>query len=81
MLFEEEELEEIRRIARRNRMTVAEWVRQSLRRSMDAEPRTDTEAKLAAIEVAYSHALPTADIEQMNEEIETGYLRGTPQIT
>lgn len=36
VVFEDEELEEIRRVARARRMTVAEWVRQSLRQAHGA---------------------------------------------
>ncbi len=81
VLFEEEELEQIRGMARRNHMTVAEWVRQSLRRSMEEEPRTEVETKLAAIEEAFAHEFPAGDIDQMLSEIESGYLQGAPEIT
>ncbi|HEX6314756.1 MAG TPA: hypothetical protein VFZ73_07850 [Gemmatimonadaceae bacterium] len=38
VLLEESELAEIRRAARLSRMTVAEWVRQALRRARREEP-------------------------------------------
>jgi hypothetical protein len=74
VLLEEEELRQIKRAARRRRMTVAEWVRQSLRTVREAESRPDAASKLAAVRAAYRHSFPTADIEQMNAEIERGYL-------
>lgn len=74
VLFEEDEYVEIRRVARRHRMTVAEWVRQALRRARRDEPAIDPRRKLAAVREASRGAYPTADIGQMLEEIEGGYL-------
>ena len=55
-------------------MTVAEWVRQSLRAARQQRSSKDAHAKIVAIRSALRHAHPTADIEQMNDEIERGYL-------
>ncbi len=74
VLFDEPELREIRRTARAQRMTVAEWVRQALRAARQRQSSGDVEKKLAAIRAAMRHNHPTADIDQMNEEIERGYL-------
>ena len=74
VLLEEPEWKEIRRTARAHRMTVAEWVRQALRSARRASSSKDPEAKLAAIRRAARCAHPTADIDQMNAEIERGYL-------
>ena len=76
VLLEEPELKEIRRTARANRMTVAEWVRQALRAARRRESSGNVERKLAAIRAAARHSFPTGDVEQLNEEIERGY-RGT----
>lgn len=73
MLLDEAELREIQRTARRNRMTVAEWVRQALREARRREPMRDTIKKLDAVRAAARHEYPTADIEQMLAEIERGY--------
>ncbi len=74
VLLEEPELREIQRAARAHRMTVAEWVRQALRAARRREPASDPKRKLAAVRAAARHSFPTADIEQMLAEIETGYL-------
>lgn len=74
VLFEEDELAEIRRVARARRMTVAEWVRQSLRQARAKESPGDVEAKRRAIRQAVGHSFPTGDIEQMLAEIERGYV-------
>ena len=73
VLFEEDELDEIRAIARRQRMTVAEWVRQALRAALRQQPRAGAKRKLAAIREASGHAFPTADIDTMLDEIAQGY--------
>ena len=71
VLLDEEEYSEIQAVARRQRMTLAEWVRQALRKAKDDHPAT-VEAKLRAIADASRHEFPTADIEEMLREIESG---------
>ena len=73
VLFEDDELREIQRLARRQRMTTAEWVRRSLRNARDAEGGAGIAEKLAAVRTAAAHTFPTADIETMLTEIERGY--------
>lgn len=74
VLLEEPELREIQKAARRNHVTVAEWVRQALRAARRREPEGDRARKLAAIREAVRHRFPAPPIEQMLEEIERGYL-------
>ncbi len=74
VLLDESEFAEIRRIARRHRMTVAEWVRQALRAARSEEPATEPRRKLAVVREAALGAYPTAGIETMLSEIERGYL-------
>jgi hypothetical protein len=74
VLFEEPEWKEIQKTARAQRMTVAQWVRQALRSARRGASSTDIDKKLLAIRSAAGHAFPTADLEQMNEEIARGYL-------
>ena len=74
VLFDDLELREIRRTAKAQRMTVAEWVRQTLRAARRRQSSGDVSPKLAAIRAAAQHDYPTADIDEMNEEIERGYL-------
>jgi hypothetical protein len=79
VLVEEDELRDIQRAARRERLTVAEWVRQALREVRRLRSQTSLERKRAAIRTAYEHEAPTADIDQMLAEIERGYQRGMPK--
>ena len=78
VLMDADELREIQRSARRERVTTAEWVRQRLREARERQARPDIAAKLAAIQAAYRHQGPTADIEHMLSEIERGYLTTDP---
>lgn len=75
VVLEDDELAEIRRVAKRHRMTVSEWVRQALRVARRSEPSGDQRRKLAAVREAARAEYPTADISQMLSEIEGGYLR------
>jgi hypothetical protein len=76
--MDDEELREIQRSARRERVTTAEWVRQRLREARERQARPDIAAKLAAVQAAYRHHGPTGDIDQMLSEIERGYLPPEP---
>lgn len=71
VLLDEEEYLEIQGVARRQRVTVAEWVRQALLKARGDHPGT-VDAKLRAIADASGHQFPTDDIETMLREIEAG---------
>ena len=71
VLLDPEEYREIQGTARRQRMTVAEWVRQALRKARSDSPIT-VEAKLRAVADASRYQFPTADIDVMLREIEAG---------
>ncbi len=73
VLIEDTEYRKIFRVAKRQGMTLAEWVRQALRAAYRQEPLGDREKKLAAVRTAASHEFPTADIDQMLSEIANGY--------
>jgi hypothetical protein len=75
----ESEFREIQRVARRHRMTVAEWVRQALRAARRREPLGGAETKLDVVRAASRHTFSTADIEQMVAEIERGYSGRPPR--
>jgi hypothetical protein len=79
VLLDDPEWREIQRTARAKRMTVAEWVRQALRVARRSESAGDVDKKLAAVRRAARHGFPTADIDQMNEEIERGYRDRSPR--
>ena len=66
-------------MARRHRVTVAEWVRQSLRRARQGEPLAPAEDKLQAIATATGYRFPVGDVESMLGEIESGYAGEGPE--
>ena len=69
VLLDDEEYRAIQAAARRQGVTVAEWVRQALRQARSHYQRT-VDAKLRAIAKATRYEFPTADIEDMLREIE-----------
>ncbi len=73
VVMDEAELTDYRRLARREGMTLAEWVRQKLRRASREEPTADVDGKLAAVRAAAVNAFPAPGIDQMLVEIESGY--------
>lgn len=76
VLFGEPEFDKIRDIARRRRMTAAEWVRQALRAARTREPWQVTQYKLDAVRAAARYVFPIGEIRQVLDEIERGYLGG-----
>jgi hypothetical protein len=75
VIIQDPDYREIQRIARSRRLTIAEWVRQALDLARRQEPGESIGRKLEAVRAAVKHSFPTADIEQMNAEIESGYGR------
>jgi hypothetical protein len=55
-------------------MSIAEWVREALAVARRQEPLGNLSQKLEAIRAASRHSFPTADIDTMLAEIESGYL-------
>lgn len=78
VLLDDADWRDLQRAARAERTTVAEWVRRALRSARRAASPKDVDRRLSAIRRAAAHAFPTADLGQMNAEIERGYL-GTPK--
>ena len=79
ILLDDEELQEIKAVAKRSRMSVSSWVRTALREARLQKPRIDTQRKLQTIRAAVPDSFPTADIDQMLAEIGAGY--GGPPST
>jgi hypothetical protein len=74
VLLDEREFREIQRVARAQRVTVAEWVRQALRAAARREPVGDAGKKLDVVRAAARHAFPAGDLARMLAEIERGYV-------
>lgn len=73
VLLDEAEYRELEESARRDRVTVSEWVRRALRQAGERQPSVEAGRKLEAVRAAVEHDYPTADIDQMIREIEQGY--------
>jgi hypothetical protein len=73
VLFDDDELAEIQRLAKQHRKTTAEWVRDALRSARARETYPDAEPKLRAVREALSYDYPTGDIEELLADIERGY--------
>jgi len=74
VLLGEPERREIQRAARAQRMTVPEWARQALRTALRRDPVSSAGRKIKPVRAAVRYSFPTADIEEMFSQIESGYL-------
>ncbi|MCL7970795.1 MAG: antitoxin [marine benthic group bacterium] len=78
VILDDEEMAEIKEIARSQKTTVADWVRRALRSARSSAPSRSRQQKLAALRIGSEHGFPAGDIESMLEEVERGY-RGDPE--
>ena len=78
VILQDLEYREIQRVARSRHMSLAEWVRQALVLARRQELSGNFAQKLEAIRAATRHSFPTADIDVMLAEIETGYAGKRP---
>lgn len=76
IVMEDREYAEIREAAAGEGLTVSEWARQAMRQVRRERSRGDVGRKLAVLRAATAHAFPTADIADMLDEIERGYVSG-----
>ena len=77
VILKDPEYQEIQRVARSRGMSIAELVRQALDLARRREPGAGTGKKLEVIRAAARHDFPSADIDLMLAEIESGYGAGT----
>jgi len=73
VLLAESDFAEIRHLAQRRGLTVAEWVRQAIIAARREPSQKDPSTKLASIREAAKFGFPTTDIHAMLAEIERGY--------
>jgi hypothetical protein len=76
LILEASEYREIQLVARSRRMSIAEWVRQALGLARQREPGAGMGKKLEVIRAAVRHDYPSADIDRMLADIESGYGAG-----
>ena len=72
VILEDAEMEGVRRVAGSQHMTVAEWVRQALRRAMKEQPLYDATKKIQVVREAARHSYPAGEIDDMLGEIARG---------
>ena len=77
VILQDPEYREIQRAARSQRLSLAEWVRRALESARRQQPAGNGSKKLDSVRRAAQHEFPTADIDQMLEEIEAGYGTGS----
>jgi len=73
VLLPDQEVLDIQRLAKRERLTLGEWVRRALREARTSRPVIEPAAKLKAVRRAAAYSFPAADITQMLDAIERGY--------
>ncbi len=73
VLLPDHEMSDIQRLAKRERLTVGEWVRRALREARSGRSMIEPETKLKSVRRAAQYSFPTADIDRMLSEIERGY--------
>ncbi len=76
VVLDDSEYRDLMKTARKQGMSVSEWVRQAIRTVRRREPIQDIGPKLSAVREAARHSYPTADIDVMLADIERGYLGG-----
>lgn len=74
VVLDEREFRDLRQTARSHGMTVAEWVRRSLKAARQQEPSKSSREKIEAVRRAIRGDFPTGDIAEMLGQIEAGYL-------
>jgi hypothetical protein len=74
VVLDESEFRDLQRVARREGLTLSQWVRQALRLVRRQEPVHDTSRKLDVLRQAVRHDFPSGDVDQILAEIESGYV-------
>jgi hypothetical protein len=77
VILKDPEYREIKRAARSRQMSIAEWVRQALDLAQRREPVGKVGKKLEVIRAAARCGYPTADIDRMLAEIDSGSVART----
>jgi len=77
VILDDQEMKEVSALARASRMTVSAWVRNALREARKHAPRATGDRKLKVVRMAARNSFPSADIDTMLAQIESGYHAGT----
>ncbi|MBI4585144.1 MAG: ribbon-helix-helix protein, CopG family [Planctomycetes bacterium] len=74
--MDEKEYQRIQRLAKRARLSLGEFVRLALRKAAKLGSERSPQEKLTALRQAVKWEFPTGSIEEINAEIEKGYISG-----
>lgn len=72
IIVQEEEVRELRRCARREGLSLSEWVRRALRKARNEQTGPTVQQKLAALDRALKCNHPTGEIDEILSDIERG---------
>jgi hypothetical protein len=73
VVLAEDEFERFRAAAEHSNLTLSEWARAALRDATRRTAEGDPDKRIEAIRRATLHSFPAPDIDQMLQEIESGY--------
>lgn len=73
VLFDDEELAEIQRLAKGQRKTTAAWVRDALRVARAGDAYPEPEPKLRAVRESMTYSYPTGEVAELLADIQRGY--------
>jgi hypothetical protein len=76
VVLDDDEMKAIAALAKRRKMTVSGWVRATLRAARTRHPLVGGDRKLQVVRAAVRHTFPTADMDRVLAEIESGYQSG-----
>jgi len=72
VVLDDDEFADLQRAADREHLTLSGWVRRALRDARGNGSTDDIETRLGAVRSAMRHSFPTADIDQMLDEVRQG---------
>lgn len=76
VLLDKTEYQKFFQVAKAKGMSLGEWVRQAMRRSYEDTSGVSSEIKIKKInELAKKYSFPSGSIEEINEQIKSGYLK------
>ncbi len=75
VLLDEEELQEVRILAKEEKITVSSWVRRAIQHEKKERPGVALRKKLEIIQKLSKYNFPVHDYKDMAAEIDSGYLK------
>ena len=73
ILLDEDELQEVKKLAIEEKLTVSAWVRRAIQHEKKERPGTAARKKLQIINKSSKYNYPTGDYQDIAAEIDSGY--------